>query len=213
MKNTTKYTTPKGTAMYPWLNTPDTKFNPAGDYKVNILLSKADASDLIKLVDTAIDTKYTEVSGENKNKKIKRSDPPYAVEMDDEGNETGNVIFKLKQKAELITRTGETIKMSVKLFDSQGAPFGDETIWGGSKIKAAGFLLPYYSPTIGVGVAMRLSACQVIELVTGGGNVADSFGFGKEEGGHVAVAPAIVTAKEIETDEENQNQTESFDDF
>ena len=53
----------------------------------------------------------------------------------------------------------------------------------------------------------------MIELVTGGGNVADSFGFGKESGGHVAVAPAIVTAKEIETDEENQNQTESFDDF
>ena len=33
---------PKGIARYPYLNTPDTKFNPDGDYKVTLILNNND---------------------------------------------------------------------------------------------------------------------------------------------------------------------------
>ena len=36
--NNNRFTTPKGLAQYPALKTPDTKFNPEGDYKVNLVM-------------------------------------------------------------------------------------------------------------------------------------------------------------------------------
>lgn len=181
MNTMVKYTTPKGVAKYPYLDKPDTKFNPQGDYKVNLLLAKEESKKLMSLVDEQIDKKFLEISKEVKGKKIKKADPPYYMELDDEGNETGNVIFKLKQKAEITSKTGQTIEIKVRLFDAQGKPMLNTNVWGGSKIKASGSLMPYYSPTLGVGVSMKLAACQVIELVTKESN-AESFGFEKEEG-------------------------------
>ena len=40
MNKMVKYTTPKGVAQYPYLDKPDTKFNPQGDYKLNLVLDK-----------------------------------------------------------------------------------------------------------------------------------------------------------------------------
>lgn len=181
MNTMVKYTTPKGVAKYPYLDKPDTKFNPQGDYKVNLLLTKEESKNLMSLVDKEIDKKFLEVSKEVKGKRVKKADPPYFMELDDDGNETGNVIFKLKQKAEITSKTGQTIEIKVRLFDAQGKPMMNTNVWGGSKIKASGTLMPYYSPTLGVGVSMKLAACQVIELVTKESN-AESFGFEKEEG-------------------------------
>ncbi len=181
MNTMVKYTTPKGVAKYPYLDKPDTKFNPQGDYKVNLLLAKEESKKLMSLVDEEIDKKFLEVSKETKGKRVKKADPPYFMELDDDGNETGNVIFKLKQKAEITSKTGQTIEIKVRLFDAQGKPMLNTNVWGGSKIKASGTLMPYYSPTLGVGVSMKLAACQVIELVTKESN-AESFGFEKEEG-------------------------------
>tara|TARA_R100001129_G_scaffold185899_1_gene175625 strand:+ start:2370 stop:2990 length:621 start_codon:yes stop_codon:yes gene_type:complete len=181
MNTMVKYTTPKGVAKYPYLDKPDTKFNPQGDYKVNLLLAKEESKKLMSLVDKEIDKKFLEVSKEVKGKRVKKADPPYFMELDDDGNETGNVIFKLKQKAEITSKTGQTIEIKVRLFDAHGKPMMNTNVWGGSKIKASGTLMPYYSPTLGVGVSMKLAACQVIELVTKESN-AESFGFEKEEG-------------------------------
>ena len=40
-------TTPKGIAQYPWLSKPDTKFSEEGEYKVNVILTKEEASPLV----------------------------------------------------------------------------------------------------------------------------------------------------------------------
>jgi hypothetical protein len=169
MNNMVKYTTPKGVAQYPYLDKPDTKFNPQGDYKLNLVL------------DNEIDKKFVAVSKEVKGKRVKKADPPYFSEIDDDGNETGNIIFKLKQKAEITSKTGKTINMKVRLFDSKGKPLNNVAVWGGSKVKCAGSLMPYYTPTLGVGVSMKLAACQVIDLVTSDSS-ADTFGFNEEDG-------------------------------
>ena len=41
------FTTPKGTALYPWLTRPDTQFHPEGQYKVNVRMSKEDAQQMM----------------------------------------------------------------------------------------------------------------------------------------------------------------------
>ena len=47
--------TPKATAVYPWLNTPDTKFNVDGEYKVTLKIGSEDAQPLIKKIGEVIE--------------------------------------------------------------------------------------------------------------------------------------------------------------
>ena len=45
----------------------------------------------------------------------------------------------------------------------------DSNIWGGSEIRVNGSIGGYYTSLIGVGVALRLRAVQVIQYVEGSG--------------------------------------------
>ena len=49
--NQIKIVTPRAIAVYPWLNRPDTKFNPDGDYKVTLKIEAEDAAPLITKLD------------------------------------------------------------------------------------------------------------------------------------------------------------------
>ena len=87
--------------------------------------------------------------------------------MDEDGNETGNVIIKFKSK----------YKPSV--VDAKNNLMVDHNIYGGSVLRVGG-VVSFYNSAIGCGVTIRLGAVQIIEYVEGsaGGN----FGFGEEEG-------------------------------
>ena len=168
--------TPKATAVYPWLNTPDTKFNMDGEYKVTLKIGSEKAAPLIEKIDGVIaDYKQEQAT---KDPKVGRyaDMPPYEEEVDDQGNLTGNVLFKFKQKAKIHTKDGRTIDMKVALFDAQRTPT-DVIVGGGSEIKVAATLWPYVLPTTkSVGVSLRPSAVQILTLVSAGGSkMADLF--------------------------------------
>ena len=42
-----KFTSPKGTAMWPWLSKPDTRFDAEGKYKSDLLVKKEDAKEIV----------------------------------------------------------------------------------------------------------------------------------------------------------------------
>jgi hypothetical protein len=168
--------TPKATAVYPWLNTPDTKFNVDGEYKVTLKIGSEEAAPLIEKIDGAI-AEYKQEQATKDPKVGRYSDmPPYEEEVDDQGNLTGNVLFKFKQKAKIHTKDGRTIDMKVALFDAQRTPT-DVIVGGGSEIKVAATLWPYVLPTTkSVGVSLRPSAVQILTLVSAGGSkMADLF--------------------------------------
>lgn len=172
--------TPLGTAIYPWLVEPDTKFNALGEYKVSLSLPMNKAEPLIKKIDEAIEKAKTLAP---EGKKVKVAEPPYYNEVDSDEQETGNVLFKFKSKAKIQTKDGKTINMSPKLFDAKGTLLTDiEQVWGGSKIKISADLAPYFVGAVGAGVSLRLKAVQIIDLVTGGGTNANSYGFEATEG-------------------------------
>ena len=168
--------TPKATAVYPWLNTPDTKFSVDGEYKVTLKIGSEDAQPLINKIGEVIEEYRDEQT--KKDPKIARySDMlPYDEEVDDQGNLTGNMLFKFKQKAKIHTKDGRTIDMKVALFDAQRTPT-DVIVGGGSEIKVAATLWPYVLPTTkSVGVSLRPSAVQILTLVSAGGSkMADLF--------------------------------------
>ena len=193
--------TPRAIAVYPWLNTPDTKFSSDGEFKVTLKIGPDDAQPLIQKIGEVIEEYRNEQT--QKDPKIARySDMlPYEDEVDDQGNLTGNYLFKFKQKAKIHTKDGRTIDMKIALYDAQRTPT-DVIVGGGSEIKVAATLWPYVLPTTkSVGVSLRPSAVQILSLVSvGGSKMADLFA---DEDGFVAnsnSAPASVNDEEEDID-------------
>ena len=170
-----KIVSPKGIAVYPWLNRPDTKFSPDGDFKVTLKVEAKEAAPLIEKLDEAL-TKYQEQQAKA-DPKIGRYSitPPYEEELDDQGNLTGNYLFKFKQKAVINTKDGRSIDMKVALVDASRTPT-TVNVGGGSEIKIAATVFPYaMSTTKSVGLSLRPSAVQILSLVSGTSNVVSMF--------------------------------------
>jgi hypothetical protein len=163
----TKIVTPKGIAMYPWLNTgkPDTKFNADGEYKVTLKVPAEDAAPLIAQLADVL-TKYQNEQS-IRDPKIARytAAPPYEEEVDDQGNLTGNYLFKFKQRARVNTKDGRTLDMKITLVDATRTPT-QVSLGGGSEIKIAATIWPYaLSTNKTVGLSLRPNAVQIISLV------------------------------------------------
>jgi hypothetical protein len=163
-------TTPTGVAQYPWLSKADTKWNEAGEFKTNLILSKEAAKPIIDQINSVFAENVQAETKNNGGKDIKTANPPYFDEVDESGKPTGNVIIKFKSQ------------FKPTIFDSQGSVMTESNIWGGSEIKVNAAVSPYITTLIGAGVSLRLKAVQVIKYVEGGTSSADNFGFQTETG-------------------------------
>lgn len=174
-----RFTTPKGVAQYPYLNKPDTKFNPDGEYKCKLEISDpADVATLVAFLDEQIEKSVELAKKENPGKKIKTGDAPYEV-----NEETGKGTFNFKLKAKVKTKTGEIFEQRPAIFDAKGTALKNVNIGGGSQVKVAYEVVPFYTSLVGASISLRMKAVQVLDLVEfSGGASADSYGFGEEEG-------------------------------
>lgn len=182
-----KMITPKGTLVYPWLTKPDTKFNPQGEYRTTLAVPQESCEEFCKKLDKILDDFFNEEVEKAKpqdKKKIKKAEP-YTPQYNDAGEETGNMIFKAKLKAEVTMKSGESYTQKPKLFDAKGAAIpASVNPYGGTQAKLSVQVVPYCMPaTKECGLSLRLQAVQVIQLVQGsGGGNADSYGFEEEDG-------------------------------
>lgn len=167
--------TPLGTAQYPWLNRPDTKFKEHGEYKVNLIVPKKEGEAFIKKVEA-------HVKAEAKAAKAKKlANMPWEMETDDQGDETGNIILKCKATNKL-NKDGELWDRKPVLFDAKGNKT-DVQVGGGSKIKVNVELYTWNVSSTGFGVTLQINAVQIIELVElKTGASAETYGFEEEEG-------------------------------
>jgi hypothetical protein len=192
------YTSPKGIANYPWLNKPDTKFNAAGVYRVKITIPAEEAETFKTFLDAQYDAgvkeeiekayqkaliKTPKLARQAFESKVKLADKPYKMAIDDTGEETGDLEISFKSNASFIDKkSGETVPLTVRLFDAKGKPT-KALIGGGSTIKVAYQIISFPPAAFGTGISLRMQAVQVIDLQTyGGGGSGESFGFGQEEG-------------------------------
>ena len=167
-----KYVSPKGSAGYPKLLKPDTKFKAEGEYSTSLTMDKKTAKPLMDQIEEA----YTEEFGA---KALPKANFPYKED------EEGNITFKFKSK------------QKPKLFDSKGSPIkvvDDLNIGSGSTMKISGAIS--CRAVSGKNYAtLYMNAVQIIDLVEYSGSP-----FGAEEGGFTAEAAAPVVKEE--TDEE-----------
>lgn len=172
-KSNLKFVSPKGTASYPWLTKPDTKFSAEGSYKTGLVLSAEEA----KPLQDAIKAAFVDEFGQSK---MAKAHMPWK-----EGEE-GLVTFNFKSK------------LKPRLFDSAGkAIMGDPKVGAGSVIKVSGAYGPY-NKGVNMGVALYLNAVQIIDLVEFSASP-----FGAEQGGYVADDEPVSETASSEEDEVN----------
>jgi hypothetical protein len=191
-------TTAVGTAQYPWVNTPSTKFVPEGEYTCNIILTKQEGEAIFKKIEAILDNKQKE-QAEETGKKVKTYELPLQLEGD---------TYVLKAKLKPVNgkrKDGSEYTRSLGLFDSKGNPWDREVIIrGGSKIRLSVRPKAWFSPLLGAGVSFELLAVQVIELADGelSSQAAESFGFTEVEGGYVNGGETLDQALDAEEEED-----------
>jgi len=192
-------TTPVGIAAgFPKIKVADTKFVADGVYTAQVILTPDQFGGLKKKIDDAVEGVFGEqkkklMSGDGKSKnKAKELTAfyPYEPEYDDEGDETGNLIFKSKMNAHVKTSTGKEWDQRPSVWDAQGNELKGSAIpevWNGSHIALSVGLNGFYkADTNQAGISLRLYAVQVVKLVSAGGGSAESHGFGTYEEGFTA---------------------------
>lgn len=178
--NNNRFTTPKGLAQYPALKTPDTKFNPEGDYKVNLVMEDDEKTNAIVSKLKAILEDFYE-NDDNVKQAIAKGRKVVTQDIY-EKDEEGRIVMKFKQKAVITKKDGSKITVKIRQFDSKGKPL-DVNIGRDSVIKVCFSANPYYMPsTRTCGLSLRLLAVQVISLNEFGDSSASSYGFEEEEG-------------------------------
>lgn len=154
------FSTPVGTARYPWLTEPDTAFGQSA-YKCMLILSPTEAQPIIQKLDE-IKTQF--------GAKADKAMMPFETD-----EETGDIIFKTKTTFE------------PSFFDSQGNPVVQGSlppIWGGSRLKLSGWLSPW-NKNGKMGITMQLMKVMIVEAKGASNSGTQESGFEAVEGGFV----------------------------
>ena len=184
-----KITTPLGRARYPWLTEPDTKFDPEGVFRVQLILNAKENEEFLDRLDAMADEAFEDAKEDLKEKKpqdvekVRRKDP-YEYIYDDSGNKTKKVFVKFKMNHIITTDSGK-IELEPDLFDAKGKyiDLDDFNVTGGSEIRVNFTPRKYYMASNKLaGISLQLNAVQIVELAKRGGDP-DYYGFGEEEDG------------------------------
>jgi hypothetical protein len=164
-----------GRAVYPRLDRPDTKYDELGAYKADLAVPQEEAADNMKRL-AAI---FKEHTGKAPNK---LDNTMWLMETDDEGEPTGNVMFKIRVKNKM-TKKGELWDRKPKQFDASLRPCSVNP-WGGSVLAVSANIYCWKNKDK-AGVSLQPVAVQIIELVSGeggGGAGPTDLGFEKKDG-------------------------------
>lgn len=173
MADSKQFETPPGIAVYPRLKTPDTKFDDLGIYKADLAVPKADAKPLMD--------ELTALYKAHVGKAPKASENTmWETQTDEAGEETGNIIFKLRVKNKIRKKDGALWDRRPVQFDAAGNDI-DVNPWGGSQMIV---VFEAYEWDAGgkKGVSLQPLAVQILELVEGEGKSASAFGLKARDG-------------------------------
>ncbi len=189
----------EGTALWAKVFEPDTKFNPLGDYSINLQMPVAEGAAMSEQLEAIVQAEFNKAVKKDPRLKntLTTQDVCQPVYDRDTGDDTGNVEFKFKLKAKVQKRDGTYYEQQPAVIDSKKVPMTNDILIGnGSRVKVAFEPIPYVMQTNKkVGVALRLKAVQVIDLVEYGNSATSVF---DEEDGFVAPSATLVAETSTE---------------
>lgn len=151
--------TPKGTAMWAYLDKPEEFNGTVVGYTITLVPSKEDADKLISQLEEVLE----EAKQDERFKGRKWAAEPMMGYKEDAD---GNTVFKFKQKVSYVDKKGQTHKLGVRIFDAVGNPIDPKkTIIGnGSIIRVAFTPTPFNVNKSVNGLSLKLQAVQVLKL-------------------------------------------------
>jgi len=192
-------TTPKGKAVWPRIDTPDTKFDEDGVYSCKLHVSEGDFKAFEAIVKPQLDAAYdAECSRQGKDKVRMAASSPLRI------NDDGDYEIYAKQKAKVHTKSKGTLEFTIAAVDSQGKKIEMPKIGSGSTLKMAVEVNTWFVPSQGFGYTLRLRAVQVLDLIEYGGG-SSSFGFGAEADGYVGDGESLNQAFEVADEADTSN--------
>lgn len=203
-----RLTTPvPGIWVWPKLNQPETKFKKQGEYGLKVKYTPEEAASLQQLLEPLYQQALEEAKAEweaqtppQKKKNPFKENPYYEPEYDKDGNETGYILFKFATDASGTKKDGSTWEFKPKIFNGANPPqllSNPPKVGNGSFGKVSFEVRPYFIPATGAaGMSMKLSAVQVLRIVSGGS--ASDYGFGAEEGYEAVSDGQAVTQSDVE---------------
>lgn len=195
----TYHVSPFGPFLYPWVNTPDTKFNADGLYKVDQKLSGAAAEKQKAELELELKAAFEELTKDMKpgEKKAWKMELPVKEELDDEGNETGALIFKYRQNAKIKLKDGTVKDVTIGVRDAADKPM-HKKVFGGSEGRIMYSVRPIkIASSKTISLRLDFAKVQVTKLADG------------QAGGGFGVVEGYVEEDEIE----DQNFSASADDI
>ena len=209
-QNRTNFTTPRGYAHFPAVVEPDQydeRATPQFKCDLRMDASSPEAQQLMAQADEEVERGYQKAVEQAKTKaaakKIQRL-CPYYMEEDDEGDETGNVIFRIRSNAVFEDKKGNQRERRIALFDSTGQPMElDDGMGHNSVVRVGGFFNTVVGTAQGSGASMKLQAVKVLKLEQPGGNTAERFGFDQDE--------SDLDEEDFDGDMEDENEEEPED--
>jgi len=157
----------QGKAMWAKVYDADTKFDPNGIYSISVLVPESDAQEMCEHLDGLAKKRLAEEIKNNPKRKDLTLRTPFAPATDKDGNETGEIEFKVKLKAKFQSRDGKWFTQKPLVVDSKRTPMTkDNLIGNGSTIKVAFEPIPYVMMSSKTcSVSLRLKGVQVLNLV------------------------------------------------
>ena len=106
------YTSPKGTAVWPRIDTPDTKFDEDGVFSCKLHVSEGDFKAFEAQINKQVEADYkAECASQGKDKLRRASSCPLRITDD------GEYEIYAKQKAKVHTKSKGTLEFSIAAYD------------------------------------------------------------------------------------------------
>lgn len=173
----TQGVTPKGSLLFPHIYEPETYEGKDVGYTVNIKFDQKETDAFIAVIDKELEKAKHSIKLKPGQK---WSAEPFLGYREDKD---GDIVFKFKANSHYTTKSGETHKVTIPVFDAHGKPIKDPlSIGNGTIAKVAYTLVPYWISKVVNGIKLRLDAVQIIDLKEYGEKDAKGYGFGEEEG-------------------------------
>ncbi len=195
-------TTPRGIGVYPKLNSPDTKFDPAGKYtsKLKLLASDPEVQAFKefgeKLRDDFLAKTVESLKAEKKAALAMELKAGEFLKVDrdpETGDETGYFLLNASMRASGTREDGSKWTQQPAIYDAKGKELRNPPIIsGGTEMKLSVVLDPFVNNTTKeVQVSVRLLGAQILKLVSGGQRDFSSLGFQAEDGDEIEDRPAF----------------------
>jgi len=190
--------------LFPHINKPDSKFKPDNpEFKVKGKgpLSNPAVLALKEAIDELANQTMEDFKASDEWSKVKPADRakfeiyvPYEFDYDENGNETGSIIFDFKQNAAIRLKDGGTKEVTIAIYDAAGNPT-KVLVRGGTIGRVRYALRPLTMKSLKkCGCRLDFSMVQIKKLAEGGPE-----GFGAIEDGWVDDGISPVTEDEDST--------------